>query len=71
MGFAARGNHVRRQRTVEVAGQSVVIRSVNRTWRGNAAGFYVYLNGERFFVNLLDRTAAEECALTQWRKRHG
>lgn len=70
MGFAAIGHHTTRQRTFEVSGRKVTIRSINRTWRGNAAGFYVYINGQRFFSNTIVRQDAEDSAFAKWVKEH-
>mgnify|MGYP001612564336 CR=1 FL=1 len=68
MGFAAIGHHTTRQRTFEASGRKVTIKSINRTWKGNAVGFYVYINGQRFFSNTLLRQDAEASAFAKWVK---
>ena len=70
MSFSAIGHHTTRQRTFYVSGQKVTIKSINRTWKGNAAGFYVYINGQKFFSNTVVRNEAEDSAFAKWVKEH-
>ena len=70
MGFASIGHHTAKQRTFEVSGKKVTIRSINRTWKGNAVGFYVYINGQKFFSNTVVRKDAEDSAFAKWVKNH-
>lgn len=51
MGFANRGAHYRRQRTIEVDGKKVTIVVVNRTKFANHVGFNVKV-GEQTYVHL-------------------
>ena len=60
-----------RQRTFHVNGERIQIKSRPRTYMGNHAGFYVWINGERQHRNALDRQTAEDAAYVAWvRKYH-
>jgi hypothetical protein len=64
-----RGNHTTKQRTFSVDGKKITIKSTNRTINGNPNGFYVYINGERFYSNRLERNIAEDNCYAQWVKK--
>lgn len=70
MGFASIGTTQTKQRTLTVHGEKIVIKSRNRTWYANPAGFNVWINGEKYFYNVLDRTEAEEKAYCKWVKEN-
>lgn len=58
-----------RQRTIHVNDQKIVIKSYLRTSVGNPCGFYVFINGERFFHNALFRQEAEDACYVRWVKK--
>jgi hypothetical protein len=65
-----------RQRTIQVDGQKVTIKSRNRSNVGNFCGFHVWINGgnksiERMHVNRLFRDEAEDFALARWKQLNG
>ena len=43
---------------------------MRRTWQANPAGFYVTINGKRYFRNYLTREEAEDAAYVAWVKEH-
>jgi hypothetical protein len=59
----------RKQRTIEVEGEKITIKSTIRTSMGNHCGFNVDINGERFSVNVLERQDAEDRAFVKWVNR--
>jgi hypothetical protein len=56
----------RKQRTFYVNGHKVTIASKCATSVGNFRGWYVHINGERYFVNRLERQDAEDRAYVRW-----
>ena len=60
-----------KQMTIKVDGEKITIKSVQRTSMGNHCGWYVAINGERFFVNVLERRDAEDRAFSKWVKSGG
>ena len=67
-GKKMRAPQKRWQRTFYVDGQKIKIVTVRRTWLANPAGFYVTINGKRYFRNYLTREEAEDSAYVAWVK---
>lgn len=61
---------IAKQRTFKVGEQKITIRSVARTSCGNPCGYYVYINGTKYYHNGLYREAAEDSAYAKWVKEH-
>jgi hypothetical protein len=59
-----------RQRTFKVNGEKITVKSYARTSVGNPCGFYVFINGVRFFHNSLFRQEAEDACYVRWVKEH-
>jgi len=57
-----------RQRTFYVRDEKITIKSYARSSVGNSAGFYVWINGERFYDNALYRQEAEDRVYAKWLK---
>ena len=57
-----------KQRTFTVDGEKVTIKSYARSYCGNKVGFYVCVNGDRYYHNGLDRQEAEDHCYTRWVK---
>jgi hypothetical protein len=59
-----------KQRTFEVNGEKVTIKSRKLSWMGNPAGYNVFINGKKYFRNNLLREEAEAGAYAKWVKEH-
>ena len=59
-----------KQRTFEVNGEKVTIKSRELTWMGNKAGYNVFINDKKYFRNDLRREDAEAGAYAKWVKEH-
>jgi len=55
-----------RQSTITNGNTTYKIKSTNKTYQGNPAGFIVYVNGKRFDIAVLDRRVAEDKALGRY-----
>jgi len=55
-----------KQRTVTVGDEKVTIKSYARSYCGNKVGFYVRINGTRYYHNSLNRQEAEEGCVAKW-----
>lgn len=49
--------------------EKVKMITIRRTHYANPAGFYIDINGERYFKNVLEREVAETAALDEWNKK--
>jgi hypothetical protein len=59
-----------KQRTFEVNGEKITIKSRELTWMGNKAGYNVFINGQKYFRNVPTREEAEAGAYAKWVKEH-
>lgn len=59
-----------KQRTFYVEDRKITIKSKQRTSMRNPAGFYVWINEERFISNYLERERAEDACYVRWVKKH-
>lgn len=59
-----------RQRTFSVNGEKITIKSRPRSHMRNPNGFHVWINGERFYCNLLERDKAEDHCYARWVKNN-
>lgn len=59
-----------RQRTFSVNGEKITIKTRPRSYAGNHAGYNVFINDEKFFVNTLYRQEAEDKAFVKWVKNN-
>ena len=57
-----------KQRTIEVDGKKIIIRSKPATNMGNQRGWYVFINDIKHFSNKLYRIEAEESVLEKFLK---
>jgi len=55
-----------KQRTFYVDGQKIQIKSRPQSYAGNFSGWYVFVNGKKHFVNVLERETAEDVAFIKW-----
>jgi hypothetical protein len=55
-----------KQRTFEVNGEKITIRSRSRYHCGNFAGWTVEINGIKYKLNYLTRQEAEDAAYVKW-----
>ena len=63
-------NTFKRQRTFEVNGQTITIKSRPKYWRHNFNGFEVEINGDEFHVSTVIQEKAEDHAFARWMKNN-
>jgi len=66
MNATTKGRKMTRQRTFYVEGQKITIKSRSVSYQRNPAGFNVWINGEKFFSNHLERDKAEDSCYVKW-----
>ena len=60
----------KRQRTLEVNGETITIKSKPKYWRRNFNGFEVEVNGEKFHASTIDQDEAEDHGFVRWMKNN-
>ena len=59
-----------KQRTFKVNNQRITIKSRPQTYCRNLSGWYIFINGKKHFVNVLERLQAEDIAYSRWLKKN-
>lgn len=59
-----------KQRTFKVGNEKITVRSKLKTSMGNHCGWYVWINGIKFYRSVLTRQEAEDSAYCSWIKKY-